>query len=136
MTDEQPTVERVRRELDDIVDPCSAARGTDISIVELGLVKDIEITDGDVEVEMRVTSPGCMMVPFFHREIDERVGSLPGVTHTGLTTDAGMEWHPDMMSDEARARREERRQELHDEYGGQIAAIQSDNTESKGDSHA
>jgi metal-sulfur cluster biosynthetic enzyme len=136
MSDETPGVERVRRELDGIVDPCSAARGTDSSVVELGLVKDVEIADGTVSVEMRVTSPGCMMVPYFHREIDERVGSLDGVTAVELTTDAGMEWHPDMMSDGAQARREQRRQELREEYGDQIAAVQSGPTESKGDSHA
>jgi metal-sulfur cluster biosynthetic enzyme len=132
----EPSVAAVREALDDIVDPCSAARGTDISIVEMGLVEAVDVTDGTVHVDMRVTSPGCMMVPFFHREIDERVGRLPGVSEVELTTDAGFEWRPSMMTDEARDRRAERRAELRAEYGDEIPGIETGTTELESDNYA
>jgi metal-sulfur cluster biosynthetic enzyme len=115
--------------LDRIVDPCSAAKGTDLSVVELGLIESIEIDDGDVTVRMRLTSPGCKMIPYFHQEIDERVGTLPGVTSVKLETDSGFEWAPDMMTEEARRAREQRRAELEERYRSEIdGTVRDDET--------
>ena len=119
----------VRDRLNEIVDPCSAAKGTDLSVVELGLIESIEINDGDVTVRMRLTSPGCMMIPYFHREIDEQVGMLPGVTSVELETDSGFEWAPDMMTEEARRARERRRAELEERYRSEIdGTVRDDGT--------
>jgi metal-sulfur cluster biosynthetic enzyme len=100
--------------LDDVIDPCSAGNGTNISIVEMGLLDSIEIDDGDVTVNMRLTSPGCMMIPYFIDEVDERVGSLDGVESVELETDYGYNWRPSMMSEQGQRKREagrHRRQE-------------------------
>lgn len=97
----------VRDRLREVVDPCSAARGIGNDVVEMGLVRDVDVDDGDVTVALRLTTPACMMVAEFQRQIDERVGSLPGVSSVELETDAGIEWTPEMMSDEARERRRE-----------------------------
>lgn len=101
------TVEAIRERLLEIVDPCSAATGSNLDIVEMGLVDTIEIDDGHVDVRMRLTTPTCHMVPYFAREVEERVGDLHGVNSVELETDSGLEWTEDMMSDEAKARREE-----------------------------
>lgn len=100
---------QVRERLDEVVDPCSAANGTDLSLVEMGLVADVEVESAHVTVSLRLTSPFCTQIPYFTDEIEERVGELDGVSSVTLETDQGMEWHQGMMADSARARREERK---------------------------
>ncbi|MEF8877499.1 MAG: iron-sulfur cluster assembly protein [Haloarculaceae archaeon] len=119
-TDPSPLA--VREQLDGIVDPCSEARGTDISIVEMGLLKRIEVEDGSVHVELRITSPSCMMVGYFIEQANERVGSLPGVEEVTLSTDAGLSWRDEMMAEEARERRREHQQALADRYAEERTA--------------
>jgi metal-sulfur cluster biosynthetic enzyme len=95
----------VRDRLAEIVDPCAAARGTNHDVVSMGLLKTIEIEEDAVTVRMRLTSPACFMVPYFIRETEQRVGSIDGVESVTLETDAGLDWMPEMMSEEARDRR-------------------------------
>lgn len=106
----------VRERLDDIVDPCSEARGTDISIVEMGLLKRVEVDGGSVHVELRITSPSCMMVGYFIEQARERVGALPGVEEVTLSTDAGLTWREEMMAESAKERRKEHQAALAERY--------------------
>jgi metal-sulfur cluster biosynthetic enzyme len=112
----QVTTDAVREKLREIVDPCSAARGTDNDVISMGLLDSIEIDGTDVTVQMRLTSPTCFMVPYFIRETEERVGGLEGVDSVTLETDAGMEWQPSMMSEDAKRRREEYLDGLRNKY--------------------
>lgn len=107
-----PTEERVREVLREVVDPCSAATGSNLDVVEMGLVEGIEVEhgegDGDhVQVDLRLTSPMCHMVPYFYEEIEGRVGDLPGIASATLETDGGLEWTEDEMSEEAKRKRQE-----------------------------
>jgi metal-sulfur cluster biosynthetic enzyme len=97
--------EEVRAVLDTVIDPCSAANGTDLSIVEMGLLDDITVQDGHVAVDLMVTSPMCTMVPYFIKEIRRDVGDLEGVESVAVSADNGLEWMPSMMSEEAQDRR-------------------------------
>jgi metal-sulfur cluster biosynthetic enzyme len=100
-----PTTDRVRDELRDVVDPCTAATGSNLDIVEMGLVKAVDVDDGAVHVDMRLTTPACHMVPYFITEIEDRVAPLGGVESVTVETDAGMEWTADMMTETAREKR-------------------------------
>lgn len=115
---ERSTVSReeVRSVLDRIIDPCSASRGTDHSVIEMGLLKSIDIDEGEVTVNMRLTSPACFMIPYFIRKTEDLVGALDGVESVELTTDAGMEWSPDMMTDDAKERRKQYLDRLEERY--------------------
>lgn len=109
----------VRERLRGIVDPCTAATGSHLDIVEMGLVKDIDVSDGIVTVDIRLTTPACHMVPYFIKEIQEHVEPLPGVDSVKVETDRGLEWTEDMMSSEAR----EKRQEVLDNYESRLQDI-------------
>jgi metal-sulfur cluster biosynthetic enzyme len=100
------TAERVRDRLREIVDPCTAATGSNLDVVEMGLVEAVDVTDGEVTVEFRLTTPACHMVPYFIEEIESRVDPLDGVDSVTVDTDDGMEWTPDMMTEAARERRQ------------------------------
>jgi metal-sulfur cluster biosynthetic enzyme len=105
-TETKPAEEAVREALGEIVDPCSAANGSNLNIVEMGLVKEVSVSDGEVVVEMRLTTPACHMVPYFIDEAEERLGVLPGVESVEVETDDGMVWTEDMMSEEAKEKRQ------------------------------
>jgi metal-sulfur cluster biosynthetic enzyme len=101
--------ERVLERLGNVVCPCAAAEGySAYGIDDMGLVKSIEREDGEVVVDLRLTSPGCLKIGYLEDEIDEHVGSLPGVESIRVTADEGMEWRPEMMSDEFQKARRER----------------------------
>jgi len=101
-----PSVETVREELRAIVDPCTAATGSNLDIVEMGLVESIDVASGAVHVSIRLTTPACHMVPYFIEEIESRVGPLAGVESVTVDTDDGMTWTPELMTDEATERRQ------------------------------
>lgn len=104
---ESPSDAVVREQLDEIIDPCSAGNGTNLSLVDMGLVDTVEIEKGHVTVAIQLTTPACMMGPYFVDEIEGRVGELDGIDAVTVEFDEGYTWLPSMMTDEARERRRE-----------------------------
>ncbi|WP_242406155.1 metal-sulfur cluster assembly factor [Halostagnicola larsenii] len=100
------TVRAVRESLREVVDPCSAATGSNLDIVEMGLVKSVDVSGSHVQVSMRLTTPACHMVPYFFEEVEGRVGELSGVESVELETDGGFEWSEEMLSDAAKRKRQ------------------------------
>jgi metal-sulfur cluster biosynthetic enzyme len=106
------TVEDVHAALEGIVDPCSAATGVPLSILDLGLLGRVEISGDEVLVDLRLTSPLCHQAPYFIMEVEQRVGALVGVRSVVCRTDIGVAWEPTMMRQDAVRRLTTRRQEL------------------------
>lgn len=104
-TDAAPTASAVREALREIVDPCTAATGSNLDVVEMGLVESVDVAEGTVRVSMHLTTPACHMVPYFITEIEDRVEPLAGVEAVTVDTDDGLTWTADMMSESARAKR-------------------------------
>lgn len=74
-----------------------------LSIVDLGLVYDVDITEaGDVTVTMTLTTPGCPLNEYLPAQVDEAVSRLEGVRHVDVNLVWDPPWNPDMMSDEAK----------------------------------
>jgi metal-sulfur cluster biosynthetic enzyme len=73
-----------------------------MDIVDLGLVYDVGIEDGNVRVEYTLTSLGCPVGPMIEEQIRETVAAMPGVegVETELTWDPP--WSPEKMSDDAK----------------------------------
>ena len=74
-----------------------------IDIVSLGLVVDVEITPGLVDVKLIMTSVACPMHADLARQAEDAVRekAKPGTTVTVRVVDSP-EWTPDRMSLEAR----------------------------------
>jgi metal-sulfur cluster biosynthetic enzyme len=103
-----PSREQVLASLDKVVDPCSAASASPMSIVEMGLIRDLRISAaGDVSVFLRLSSPSCYMVAFMATHAKQYIGELPGVRDVHVEADAGLDWDPSMISPEANRRREQ-----------------------------
>ncbi len=103
--------ESVEAALARVVDPCSIATGVPISLPEMGLVERIEIDEGAVAVTLRLTSPICLQVGNIVSAVEERIGSIEGVTSARCEVNPAGEWLPTMMSTTAREELRRRRNE-------------------------
>jgi radical SAM protein len=68
-----------------------------MSIVDLGLVYDIEVTGGRVAVTMTLTAPGCSIHDVMPAWVREAVGRVPGVTGVDVTLTFDPPWSPDRI---------------------------------------
>jgi metal-sulfur cluster biosynthetic enzyme len=73
-----------------------------LDLVNLGLIYDLRVRDGDVEVEMSLTMPGCPMSDAMPEAVERAVGMVPGVREVTVDLVWEPRWDPDMMSDEAK----------------------------------
>jgi metal-sulfur cluster biosynthetic enzyme len=92
-----PTVEDVREALTNVIDP-----ELGLDFVELGLVYEIEVEDGEVYVTFTLTSPGCPIGPQVSEQIEEFVGELDGVSRVYPKMVFSPPWTPELMSEEAK----------------------------------
>jgi metal-sulfur cluster biosynthetic enzyme len=99
-----PDESAVRAALELIVDPCSIATGVPISLVEMGMVKEITATQGDVTIVLRLTSPICWQGANILESVEKAAAMVPGVRSVKCVLDPAWEWMPEMMSPGARAR--------------------------------
>jgi metal-sulfur cluster biosynthetic enzyme len=89
--------EIVRESLKDILDPELGC-----NIVDLGLIYDIDIKDGDVRVAFTLTAMGCPIAPMIAEQIRQTVMALPGVKSVNAELTFSPPWAPSMMSEEVR----------------------------------
>jgi FeS assembly SUF system protein len=74
-----------------------------VDIYELGLIYDVDISDGgEVLVTMTLTSPGCPVAGTLPGEVEEKVASVQGVQTAKVELTWDPPWSIDMMSEAAR----------------------------------
>lgn len=94
-TDQPLTVERVRDELRNVVDP-----EIGIDMVSLGLIYDVRIEGSIVYVTMTLTSPGCPVAGMFINAVHSALMSIPGVTEAKVDLTFAPPWDPRTMASE------------------------------------
>jgi serine O-acetyltransferase len=70
----------VRDALKEVIDP-----EVGISIIELGLVKEIDIENGDMEIRMVLTTPTCPLAGYLVEQIRRRLRNIAGVKRVEVT---------------------------------------------------
>ena len=73
------------------------------NIVDLGLVYEVDVKDGEIKVLMTLTTPACPIGPMITEQIQETLGIMPGVKDVDVQFTFDPPWGPDMMSDEAKS---------------------------------
>jgi len=73
------TAEVVRHALRQVKDP-----ELDMNIIDLGLVYDIAVVGGEVEVNMTLTSPGCPAGPMITNDAYKVIRALDGVQDVNI----------------------------------------------------
>ena len=93
-----PTPDEVTEAIRVVVDP-----EIGISIVDLGLVYDVQVDDGVAKVTYTLTSMGCPVGPLIEQQMQQVISLLPGLEGSEFTMVFKPPWGPEMMSDEAKA---------------------------------
>jgi metal-sulfur cluster biosynthetic enzyme len=97
--------DQVTEALRSVVDPCSIATGVPINLVDMGIVRGINIADTHVEIQLRFTSPVCLQAINIASAIEDAVMAIDGVEQVTCDTRSGAwEWKPEMMAPSAQAR--------------------------------
>jgi metal-sulfur cluster biosynthetic enzyme len=114
----------VRAALNEIIDPCSRAAGEPAGLVDMGLVRRVEVQGARVEVTLALTEPTCLMGFPFVRSARERLSALPGVEQVDVSLDPSFEWTPADLSPAYAARLARRRASRARTYSAATAASQ------------
>jgi metal-sulfur cluster biosynthetic enzyme len=75
----------------------------EMNIVDLGLVYDIEVDEGDVHVRMTLTSPGCPAGPMITNDAYRVIRALDGVRDVNIEIVWEPYWTPEKMDPKVRA---------------------------------
>jgi FeS assembly SUF system protein len=74
-----------------------------VNIHELGLIYEVRILEeGNVEIDMTLTSPACPAAQSLPGEVRTEVSKLPGVADVHVEVVWEPQWNPDMMTEEAK----------------------------------
>jgi metal-sulfur cluster biosynthetic enzyme len=92
-----PTVDEVTEALTNVIDP-----ELGLDFVELGLVYEVAVDDGDVSITFTLTSPGCPIGPQVTEQMKEFVSEVPGVDTVEAHMVFSPPWTPDLMSEDAK----------------------------------
>jgi metal-sulfur cluster biosynthetic enzyme len=95
---DEVTPELVRELLHEVIDP-----ELGVDIVELGLLRAVEVEDARAHVRFTVTTPACPLSSYIEDEIRACLWQLPGLDDVEITVEMEPPWDPEDMSDVARA---------------------------------
>lgn len=98
MVDPQAIVEELRS----VADPCCRERG--ISVVDMGLVHEITVADGEADVGLLLTSGWCPFQVDLVREVAAAAERVPGVTRASVRIVLDDVWSTARMAPEARGK--------------------------------
>ena len=93
------TREDVMEALKDVYDP-----EIPINVVDLGLIYDCQVDEGNVEVKMTLTFAGCPMRALIAQQVERRVAELQDAKNVEVEMVFDPPWSPDLISKDGKAR--------------------------------
>jgi len=97
MAEATPNKEDVLDALRDVFDP-----EIPINVVDLGLIYGVEVEQGNINVEMTLTFPGCGMGPYIAQQAEWRLAELEGVEDVHVEMVFDPPWNPDLITEEGK----------------------------------
>ena len=91
------TRDEVLEALKDVYDP-----EIPVNVVDLGLVYDLHVDDGDVDIKMTLTFAGCGMGPYIAQQAEWRVAELDNVEDVNVEMVYDPPWTPDLISEDGK----------------------------------
>ena len=91
------TEDDITEALSNVIDP-----ELGLDFVELGLVYDVNIDGGKVDITFTLTTPACPIGPQVSEQMKEFVGKIEGVEEVVPSMVFTPPWTPDKMSEDAK----------------------------------
>jgi metal-sulfur cluster biosynthetic enzyme len=91
------TLDEVYEALRDVYDP-----EIPVNVVDLGLVYDVKVDEGNIDVRMTLTFAGCGMGPYIAQQAEWRLAELEGVEDINVELVFDPPWTPDMITEEGK----------------------------------
>jgi metal-sulfur cluster biosynthetic enzyme len=82
--------------LSDVYDPCCREKG--ISVVDMGLLRSVAVTDGHARVELLLTSGWCPFASRVLTEVEQAVAGQPGIDSAEVEIVWDEAWTTDRLS--------------------------------------
>ncbi|MEE9325366.1 MAG: iron-sulfur cluster assembly protein [Dehalococcoidia bacterium] len=73
-----------------------------VSIVDLGLIYDVQINDGNVDVKMTLTAQGCPMHTQISATATQAVYTVPGVKEANVEVVWDPPWTPERITEDGK----------------------------------
>ncbi len=91
------TADEVRDALRNVYDP-----EIPINVLDLGLIYDVQVGEGNVFVQMTLTAPGCGMGPMIAQQAEWAISELDGVEEVEVEMVFEPAWSPDLITDDGK----------------------------------
>lgn len=91
------TLDEVYEALRDVYDP-----EIPVNIVDLGLVRDVSVVDGNIDMQMTLTFAGCGMGPYIAQQAEWRLAELEGVEDINVDLVFDPPWTPEEITEEGK----------------------------------
>lgn len=92
----------IEAEFDGIKDPCMQAAGLDLSLIDLGLIRSIDVTKDSVAILVGLTEPGCGFTHVVAHGIRQAAGRHAGSRRIEIGFEWRDLWTEEHMKPEAR----------------------------------
>lgn len=83
--------------LEKVIDP-----ETGLSMVDMGFIRNVEVEDPIVDIEMTLTSPGCPMQRQFTGKVKKGISELDNVDEVNVELTFDPPWSSGMMTDKGK----------------------------------
>jgi len=94
----KPTTDAVREVLrEKVIDP-----ELGVNVVDLGLIYDVDISEGKISVDMTLTTPGCPLAGTLAAQVEEALRQAFEGYEVEVSLVWEPRWTPEMMSEEVR----------------------------------
>jgi metal-sulfur cluster biosynthetic enzyme len=91
------TLGDVQAALRDVYDP-----EIPVNVLDLGLVYEIRVNEGQVYVRMTLTAPGCGMGPYISQNAEWRIAEIEGVEDVEVDMVFDPPWNPEMITEDGK----------------------------------
>ena len=97
MAETEVTIGEIQEALRDVYDP-----EIPVNVLDLGLIYDIKIDEGQVYVQMTLTAPGCGMGPYIAQNAEWRIDEIDGVEDVEVDMVFDPPWSPELITEEGK----------------------------------
>jgi len=78
-----------------------------VSIVDMGMIRDVDLAGGRATVTVLPTFTGCPAIPIIKRDVATAVAAVSGIDDVVVETSFSPPWTSDRITEQGRARLEE-----------------------------